>query len=146
MWSQRDYHLVNALSDIIRKKAHYLPFIEEGDGVEECFYGEIINLGYERLPNRRKVPPYVGSDKQPDFMEFEVKAITSTGINTYLSEGFTQHPDTILLIVGLDSNGTNMKTLEALKKKYHVLIGKIIKFEWKVGFSDQWVGVLIKNK
>ena len=146
MWSSRDYHLVNALGDIIRKKAHYLPFIKQGDGVEECFYGELVNLGYERLPNRRKVPPYIGKKKQPDFKEFEVKAATSTGINTLITEGFTQHPDTILLIVGLDSNGTNIKNLEKLKRNYYVLIGDIIQFAWNVGFSDKWVGVLIKKK
>ncbi len=130
---KRDLYLLNALGDMIRKKPHYLPFVKETGGIEESFYGELINLGYNKNPPKTS----------PDFEEFEFKGGTSTNMG-WITAGFKQHKNKVVAIVG--ANEKTLENLEKLKEEYEVLIGDVIILPKGEGYSNKWVAVIINKK
>ena len=97
--------LLEALEEMIGKKGHYLPNVKKGEGIEECFYGELINLGYHKRP----------PTKSPDFEEFEVKAVTSTDLIGRIQEGFEQHLIWLWLLLHSEKMRIRRKLLKHLK-------------------------------
>lgn len=139
-----DDDLLSELEKMIKKKCHYLKNIQRRFGIETAFYGELINLGFHRNPEKVQ-------KGKPDFKEFEVKCVTSNDLERRIKDGFTQH-DKVIAIIAIpcaDSKSNkdicsrmrkkNIEELKKIKKKYRVLIGNQIKCKKGNGFSNIWI-------
>ena len=129
---KRDYHLLYELRGMIKKKHHYLPFVKVAGGIEDAFYGDLINLGYSKNPPRTS----------PDFKEFEFKGGTSTNMN-WITDGFKQHPNKVVAVVA--ATDKNLIDLDKLRANYEVLIGEVITLPEGDGYTNKWVGVIINK-
>jgi hypothetical protein len=124
---QDDNQILETLSCSIKRKEHFLLSVHKGGGAEDAFYGDLIDLGFNRNPPRTS----------PDFIEFEFKVITANDLENTIEKGFTQHNEKVVTVIAATEENT--QALETMKKKFKIITGDTIIFSEKGKFSNKWM-------
>lgn len=144
--------ILRTLEKSIRRKKYYLRDVKRTYGIETAFYGDLIDLGYHRNPDRVR-------KGISDFKEFEVKAVTSNDLRSRIDEGFTKCTDVIVAIIAIpcadpivnndickSMRKKNITELNKLNQQYNVFRGNQIKFSKGKGFSNVWIPAVFTRK
>ena len=131
-------NILDALTQSIRRKGHFLVNVNvaKGEGVEDVFYGDLIDIGCRRKSAKAK----------SDFEEFEFKAVTSDDRKgTTIKNGFKQNNKVVAVIAVSDPN---LESLIELEKSYSVIRGEIVEFPTDVDdtkYRYKWMAVIIEK-
>ncbi|MCW3988798.1 MAG: hypothetical protein NWE88_01835 [Candidatus Bathyarchaeota archaeon] len=129
--------ILDALSQSIRRKKKFLVNVNvaAGEGIEDVFYGDLIDIGCIRHSSKAK----------SDFQEFEFKAITSDDRKgTRIKNGFKQNAKVVAVVA---VSNPNLESLETLEKTYVVTRGNPVEFPTKVDTEHRnvWIAVIIEK-
>ena len=133
----KNENILDALTQSIRRKKNFLVNVNvaAGEGIEDVFYGDLIDTGCIRHSAKAK----------SDFQEFEFKAITSDDRKgTRLKTGFKQNTKVVAVVAASEFN---LESLETLGKTYVVTRGNPVEFPTKVDkeHRNTWMAVIIES-
>jgi hypothetical protein len=134
----KNEQILDALTQSIRRKEQFLVNVNvaAGEGIEDVFYGDLIDIGCIRHSAKAK----------SDFQEFEFKAVTSDERKgTTINKGFKQNTKVVAVVA---VSNPNLESLEELEKIYLVTRGNIVEFPITVDAKhrNKWMAVIIEKR